>query len=72
MTTKQALQRLIDDLPPRDLEAVHRFAEYLRIRSQHPAIRAALAAPIDDEPETPEEAAEVREAEDDITHGRTS
>jgi len=70
MTTKEALHRLIDELPPSELEAVQRFAEYLRLRSQHPAIRAAMTAPIDDEPETPVEAAAVREALDDLAQGR--
>jgi hypothetical protein len=30
MTTKESLHRLIDELPERELEAIHRFAEYLR------------------------------------------
>jgi predicted transcriptional regulator len=70
MTTREALHRLVDELTPRDLEAVRRFAEYLRVRSQHAAIRAAVAAPIDDEPETADETAAVSEALDDLKHGR--
>jgi hypothetical protein len=58
MTTKEALQRLIEELPPRELEAVQRFAEYLRLRASHPAVRAALSAP--PEPATPEEADAIR------------
>jgi hypothetical protein len=68
--SKGGLHRLIDELPERDVEAVQRFAEYLQIRSQHPAIRAAMSAPIDDEPETPEEAMAVREGLVALAEGR--
>ena len=70
MTTKEAMHRLIDELPERELEAVHRFAEYLRFSSQHPAVRAILSAPLDDEPETSEEAEAVREGLSDLAAGR--
>src|SRR5437773_5724819 len=70
VTRKEALHRLIEELPPRDVEAVTRFAEYLRIRSLHPAIRAALSAPPDDAQETAEEATAVREAPDDLEQGQ--
>ena len=70
MSSKDTVHRLIDELPPRELEAVRRFAEYLRLRSEYPAIGAAMAAPLDDEPETAEEAEAVREALDDLEHGR--
>ena len=70
MTTKESLHRLIDQLPERELEAIHRFAGCVRFSSEHPAVRAILSAPLDDEPETPEEAEAVREGLDDLAAGR--
>lgn len=65
MTTKDALHRLIDALPEQDVERV-----FTAVADQlHPAIRAALTAPIDDEPETDEEAAAVDEARRDLAAG---
>jgi predicted transcriptional regulator len=70
MTTKESLHRLIDHLPERELEAIHRFAGHVRFSSEHPAMRAILSAPLDDEPETPEEAEAVREGLADLAAGR--
>ena len=52
------------------LELAVRLLEYLRNRGKDPVISALLRAPQDDEPETPEEAAVVREAYKDISAGR--
>lgn len=70
MTLKEKLHRLIDDLPPSELAAAERFLEYLRDRGTDPVLRALESAPEDDEPETPEEAAAVQEAREDLMAGR--
>ncbi len=61
MSTKETLHRLIDHLPQRELEVVQRFVEDLAAERLHPAVRAILTAPIDDEPLTPEEEAAFEE-----------
>ncbi len=69
MTTKQALHRLIDELPE---SAVPKAAEFLEeltgeLAGLPPSLRDA---PWDDEPETPEERMGVRQALEDIRAGR--
>ncbi|HZR99123.1 MAG TPA: hypothetical protein VFE37_10475 [Chloroflexota bacterium] len=68
MVTKEILHRVIDTLPDSELEAAARLLAGLGI--DDPVLRAVLAAPIDDEPETPEEAAAVQQARDDLAAGR--
>ena len=62
MTTKEALHRLIDELPDEQ-------AERLLHGISNPVLRARAPAPIDDEPETAEEAAAVAEGLGDLEHG---
>jgi hypothetical protein len=62
MTTKEALHRLIDELPDDQ-------AERLLDGILDPVLRARASAPIDDEPETPDEAAAVAEGIADLEHG---
>ena len=59
MTTKEALHRLIDELPENTLPGVERYLSSVRDDSM---MRALLAAPLDDEPTTAEEDASAREA----------
>jgi hypothetical protein len=59
MTTKEALHRLIDDLPEDALPAVERYLASVR---DDPVVKALVTAPIDDEPTTPEEDASSEEA----------
>jgi hypothetical protein len=66
--TKEVLHRVIDTLPDSELEEAARLLAGLGI--DDPVLRAVLAAPLDDEPETPEEAAAVQEARDDVAAGR--
>ncbi len=68
MVTKEILHRVIDTLPDSELEAAARLLAGLGI--DDPVLRAVLAAPIDDEPETLEEAAAVQQARDDLAAGR--
>lgn len=57
---REDLHRLIDELPERDVPTVRRM---LRALAPSPLRKFLAAAPIDDEPLTPEEKAEIREAE---------
>ena len=71
MTTKEALHRLVDRLPESELAAAHRLLEYLHAGGD-PVLRAFLAAPEDDEAETPEEATAVREARERVRSGEVT
>lgn len=62
MTTKEALHRLIDALPDEE-------AERLLLTIEDPVARSLALAPLDDEPETPDEAAAVAEARAEIARG---
>ena len=66
---RQRLHGIVDELPDEELAAAFRYLEYLR-RMGDPLRRALVEAPPDDEPETPQEAEAVREAREDILHGR--
>jgi len=57
MASKETLHRLVDELPDAEVQAAERFLEYLRALGD-PVLRAFLTAPEDEEPLTPEEAAE--------------
>lgn len=59
--TKTELHRLVDELPDESLEAVGRLLE----RAQDPVIAQLDAAPLDDEPLTEDEIADVRAAQSD-------
>lgn len=59
VTTKEALHRLIDDLPEDALPAVERYLSSVR---DDAVVRALVTAPIDDEPTTPEEDASSEES----------
>ena len=66
MTTREALYRLIDELPEGELGMAERLLERLRRRGDGPLPRVLLEAPEDDEPETEEERAAVLEAYEDL------
>ena len=67
MSTREALYRLIDELPERELREAERLLKALRI--DDPLLRALETAPWDDEPETDEERAAVAEAYAAIARG---
>lgn len=71
MSTKNRLHQLVDELPESEVPAAERFLEYLRDRGLEPLVRALLSAPEDDEPETPEEAAAVQIAREQVDRGET-
>jgi hypothetical protein len=70
MTTKQDLHQLIDELPEWALPDAERLLGPLRSSCTDPVLRAFMEAPLDDEPETPEELAAMEEAREDIRQGR--
>jgi len=75
------LHRLVDELPESTQETAFRILRCLRDEAEgelaaaltdapeDPLLRALAAAPIDDEPETPEEAAAVQEAREELARG---
>jgi len=69
-STKEQLHRLVDALPKSELHAARRFLEYLRNMRSDPVLRALLEAPQDDEPETEEERAAVRQAWQEYLRGQ--
>lgn len=68
-TTREALHRLVDELPKRELSAARRYLEYLRNMGD-PVLRAFLEAPEDDEGLTEDDEAALREAHEDVRAGR--
>lgn len=66
MTTKEALHRLIEELPDDALPGVERYLAAVR---DDPMMRVLMAAPLDDEPTTPEEDASARAAIDRYRRG---
>ena len=67
--SRESLHHLVDRLPDAELAAAQRFLEYL---AANPALRAALAAPPDDEPVTAQDLEAIRRAQDDVRSGRVS
>jgi len=70
IVTKAQLHELVSQLFESELTAAQRFLKYLLDAGSDPVLRALANAPIDDELETPEEAAAVREAKQDLAAGR--
>ena len=59
---KEDLYKLIDRLPDSEAPAAARYLQYLIELGEHPAARALLWAPDDDESLTDEERAAIEEA----------
>jgi hypothetical protein len=68
MSARDALHRLINELPESELATAERFLHYLRTTTD-PVLRALLEAPPDDEPETDEECQAVHEAREELARG---
>jgi hypothetical protein len=66
MTTKERLHQVVDELSDEEAEAMLRRVEALRT---DPFVRYLDAAPVDDEPVTPDEEAVVAEVEADRAAG---
>jgi hypothetical protein len=69
MAPRDNLHRLVDTLPESELERAERVLEALR-QVAEPSYRPLEGAPLDDEPETPEEEEAVEEARRDVAAGR--
>ncbi len=67
MATKDMLHRLIDTLPDSALDEAERHL--MALQADDPMLRVLLAAPLDDEPTTPEEDAGAALARDEIQRG---
>lgn len=70
MSPREALHQQIDALAEEDLHIAERLLAGLSVTAD-PILRALALAPVDDEPETPEERQAVEEALRDIREGRT-
>lgn len=68
MSSRNALHRLVEDLPESELPRAARVLEALRETAEVP-LYTLETAPLDDEPETPEERAAVEEALQEIREG---
>ncbi len=66
---RKDLYKLVDSLPEAEISAARRYLEYLRDLGSDPVLRAAHRAPVDDEEETPEEAAAVQEGREALARG---
>ena len=66
MTVKERLHQVVDEMSDEEAEAMLRRVEALR---SDPFLRYLDAAPVDDEPVTPEEEAAVAEVEADRAAG---
>lgn len=66
MTVKDRLHRVVDQMTDDEAEAALRRIEILR---SDPLVRLLDAAPLDDEPVTPEEKARIAEVEADRRAG---
>jgi hypothetical protein len=68
MMNREILHSLIDRLPDQEIGAAGRFLQYL---ASHPAYRAALSAPADDEPVTEADVNAFERVTKDLKAGRT-
>ena len=69
MSRKDQLHELVEKLPENEWETAHRLLDHLCHRQGDPLLRALEAAPEDYEPETPEEAAAVERAREQLARG---
>jgi hypothetical protein len=69
MVTRERLHELLDALPESEWPEAERLLVKLR-RQADPVLRAIQDSPVDDEPETPEEAAAVAQAKAELAAGQ--
>ena len=68
MSAKDTLHKLIHFLEENEADEAAKFVSYL-IYLRDPVLRALREAPIDDEPETEDERAAMKEAYEDLKSG---
>jgi hypothetical protein len=66
---RDTLHALVDRIPEDELATAKRFLEYLTV---NPAYRAALSAPMDDEPVTEADIEAITRAREDFRAGKFS
>lgn len=71
MSIKEDLHRLVDELPEGMYPAARQRLEQLRDAGNDPYLVALMNVPIDDEPDTPEEAAYDEEGRRAFLRGET-
>jgi hypothetical protein len=69
MTEKERLHTLVDGLPEQEVHAALRFVEYLWQGASDPVAQALQNAPVDEEPLTAEDLAELEAGERDWQEG---
>lgn len=65
--SRDTLHDLVDRIAEDELPTAKRFLEYL---ATNPAYRAALSAPLDDEPVTEADGAAIARAHDEVRSGK--
>ncbi|HAO20203.1 MAG: hypothetical protein BWK80_08445 [Desulfobacteraceae bacterium IS3] len=71
MLAKTHLYSLIDMLPESEIYSAKRYLEFLISKVSDPLLQTLFTAPYDDEPVEKEELQAFREAEKDISEGKT-
>lgn len=69
MTTREQLHKMIDDLPECDLHMAEMLIQWRHELRDDRMLVTLATAPLDDEPETPEEAVAVAEAREAAARG---
>jgi hypothetical protein len=64
---RDTLHDLVDRIPEEELPTAERFLEYLAVS---PAYRAAMSAPVDDEPLTGADVAAIAKAREEVHAGK--
>ena len=67
--TRCEIHHLVDALPERELTAAKRYLQFLQGVENDSLNAALMAAPWDDEPESPEEIEAIQEAYQDVERG---
>ena len=67
--TRREIHHLVDALPERELTAAKRYLQFLQGVENDSLNAALMAAPWDDEPESPEEIEAIQEAYQDVERG---
>ena len=65
------LYQLVDFLPENKINVAKRFLEFLISNEKDPVLQVLKNAPLDDEPLTESDLVAIKEAEKDITEGKT-
>ena len=67
--TRREIHHLVDALPDRELTAAKRYLQFLQGVENDSLHAALMTAPLDDEPESPEEVEAIQEAYRDVKQG---